>query len=65
MIRDRSCRIAGVMKHVKGPDFPGGGQIITPRAEMKEAYTDRARLGARARTLERSSTWRAASGSWS
>jgi len=39
MIRDPNTTIAGIMKHIKGPDFPGGGQIITPRAELKEAYT--------------------------
>lgn len=38
MIRDPEIMVAGLMKHIKGPDFPGGGQIITPRAEMKEAY---------------------------
>ncbi len=39
MIREPDISIAGLMRHVKGPDFPGGGQIITPRAELKEAYT--------------------------
>jgi topoisomerase-4 subunit A len=39
MIRDPALNIAGLMKHIKGPDFPGGAQIITPRAELKEAYT--------------------------
>jgi topoisomerase IV subunit A len=39
MIRDPDLSIAGLMKHIKGPDFPGGAQIITPRAELKEAYT--------------------------
>ena len=39
MIRDPEMNITGLMKHVKGPDFPGGAQIITPRAELKEAYT--------------------------
>jgi topoisomerase-4 subunit A len=38
MIREPDLTLAGVMKHIKGPDFPGGGQIITPRAELKEAY---------------------------
>lgn len=38
MIRDPEISIAGLMKHIKGPDFPGGAQIITPRAELKEAY---------------------------
>jgi topoisomerase-4 subunit A len=39
MIREPDLSIAGLMRHIKGPDFPGGGQIITPRAELKEAYT--------------------------
>ncbi|OGA36325.1 MAG: DNA topoisomerase IV subunit A, partial [Betaproteobacteria bacterium RIFCSPLOWO2_12_FULL_64_23] len=38
LIREPGLTLAGVMKYVKGPDFPGGGQIITPRAEMREAY---------------------------
>ena len=55
MIRERDLSLAGVMKHIKGPDFPGGGQIITPRAEMKEAYeTGRGSVRVRARwTIER------------
>jgi topoisomerase-4 subunit A len=39
MIRDPELNVTGLMKHIKGPDFPGGAQIITPRAELKEAYT--------------------------
>ena len=39
MIRDPEINITGLMKYIKGPDFPGGAQIITPRAEVKEAYT--------------------------
>jgi topoisomerase-4 subunit A len=39
MIRDPEISIAGLMKHIKAPDFPGGAQIITPRAELKGAYT--------------------------
>src|SRR5689334_10480707 len=39
MIRDPDTTVAGLMKHIKGPDFPGGGQIITSRTELKEAYT--------------------------
>jgi topoisomerase IV subunit A len=38
LIREPELTLAGVMKYIKGPDFPGGGQIITPRAEMREAY---------------------------
>ncbi len=39
MIRDPAITVAGLMKYIKGPDFPGGAQIITPRAEMREAYS--------------------------
>ncbi len=39
MIRDSELNVTGLMKYIKGPDFPGGAQIITPRAELKEAYT--------------------------
>ena len=50
MIRDPELSIAGLMKHIKGPDFPGGAQIITPRAELKEAYaTGRSSVRVRAR----------------
>jgi topoisomerase-4 subunit A len=55
MIREPELTLAGVMKHVKGPDFPGGGQIITPRAELKDAYqAGRGAVRVRARwTIER------------
>ena len=55
MIRDPQLTMAGVMKYIRGPDFPGGGQLITPRAELKEAYTSgRGTLRVRARwTVER------------
>ncbi|HKA40687.1 MAG TPA: DNA topoisomerase IV subunit A [Burkholderiales bacterium] len=39
-----------LMRTVKGPDFPGGGQIISSRAEIVEAYASgRGSLRARAR----------------
>jgi len=43
------------MKHVKGPDFAGGGQIITPRADIRAAYEGgRGAVRVRARwTVER------------
>jgi topoisomerase-4 subunit A len=55
MIRDPEISIAGIMKYVKGPDFPGGAQIITPRAEVREAYASgRGSLRVRAKwTIER------------
>jgi topoisomerase-4 subunit A len=61
MIRDPDLTLAGVMKHIKGPDFPGGGQIITPRAELKEAYQS-GRGSARVRA--RWSIERLARGQW-
>ncbi len=55
MIRDPVITVAGLMKYIKGPDFPGGAQIITPRAEMREAYSGgRGSVRLRARwTVER------------
>jgi topoisomerase-4 subunit A len=55
LIREPDITLAGVMKYIKGPDFPGGGQIITPRAEMREAYANgRGSVRVRARwTIER------------
>ncbi|MCL4801977.1 MAG: DNA topoisomerase IV subunit A [Burkholderiales bacterium] len=55
MIRDPSISVAGLMKHVKAPDFAGGGQIITPRAEIRAAYeSGRGAVRVRARwTIER------------
>ena len=55
MIRDPEISVAGLMRHIKGPDFPGGGQITTPRAELKDAYTSgRGSVRVRARwTIER------------
>jgi len=38
MIRDPGVSVAGLMKHIKGPDFAGGGQIITPRSDIRAAY---------------------------
>ncbi|MBI5909165.1 MAG: DNA topoisomerase IV subunit A [Betaproteobacteria bacterium] len=55
LVREPELTLAGVMKYIKGPDFPGGGQIITPRAEMREAYANgRGSVRVRARwTIER------------
>ena len=48
-IDDREVDVAGLMKHVKGPDFPTGG-IIVGRQGIKEAYeTGRGRVVMRAR----------------
>jgi topoisomerase-4 subunit A len=45
---DTSARM--LMRTIKGPDFPGGGQIISSRSEIVEAYAaGRGSLRARAR----------------
>ena len=31
--------VAAVMKHVKGPDFPTGGELVSPRDDIQEMYT--------------------------
>jgi topoisomerase IV subunit A len=61
LIRDPDLSMAGIMKHLKGPDFPGGGQIITPRSELKDAYSGgRGSVRVRARWT----TERLARGQW-
>jgi topoisomerase-4 subunit A len=50
MIRDPKLGHAGLMEKVPGPDFPGGGQIISSPAEISAAYeTGRGSLKVRAR----------------
>lgn len=55
MIKDRTLSMRQIMRHIKGPDFPGGAQIITARDEMIDAYSS-GRGSVRARacwTIER------------
>src|SRR3954465_11174190 len=48
-IEDRHIDTAGLMKHIKGPDFPTGG-IIVGRSGIREAYeTGRGRIVVRAK----------------
>jgi topoisomerase-4 subunit A len=50
MIRHPKITHAELMQHVPGPDFPGGGQIISSEAEISQAYeTGRGSLKVRAR----------------
>ena len=30
--------IAQIMKHIKGPDFPTGGELVSPAAEIRDMY---------------------------
>ena len=38
MIADPTLTTAGLLKHIKGPDFPTGGEILTSRRELREIY---------------------------
>ena len=50
MIRNPKIEHAELMQHIAGPDFPGGGQIISSDAEISAAYeTGRGSLKVRAR----------------
>src|ERR1700738_1003370 len=50
MIRPPNISHTEVMEHLPGPDFPGGGQIISSAAEIAAAYeTGRGSLKVRAR----------------
>ncbi|WP_437223489.1 DNA gyrase/topoisomerase IV subunit A [Planctomicrobium sp. SH661] len=40
LIEDPNATVAQVMKHIKGPDFPLGGRIVTDRKELREAYEE-------------------------
>ncbi len=50
MIRNPKISHAELMAFIPGPDFPGGGQIITPAAQISEMYaTGRGSMKVRAR----------------
>ena len=38
LVDDRTLSTAQIMKHIKGPDFPTGGILLSPRAEIRKAY---------------------------
>jgi topoisomerase-4 subunit A len=38
LLDDPEATLAQLTKHVKGPDFPTAGEIITPLAEIREMY---------------------------
>ena len=38
LIQDRHATVSDLMKSVKGPDFPTGGEILNNRAELREIY---------------------------
>ena len=38
LIDNRACTISDLMKSIKGPDFPTGGEILNNRTELREIY---------------------------
>jgi len=38
LIDNPKATIAQLMKHIKGPDFPTGGELVSPVADIKEIY---------------------------
>ncbi len=38
MIDDSTLTSAGLLKYIKGPDFPTGGEILTSKRELREMY---------------------------
>src|SRR5499427_9511436 len=38
MIDEPGIDVKGLLKHVKGPDFPTGGEILNARKELREIY---------------------------
>jgi DNA gyrase subunit A len=38
MIEEPDIDVKGLLKHVKGPDFPTGGEILNARKELREIY---------------------------
>ncbi|HXZ92701.1 MAG TPA: DNA topoisomerase IV subunit A [Burkholderiales bacterium] len=54
VIRHPKAKLEDVLERLPGPDFPGGGQIISPPEELRQAYdTGRGSIALRARwTIE-------------
>jgi len=38
MIETPAIEVRGLLKHIKGPDFPTGGQILNSKAEIRSIY---------------------------
>ncbi|PSJ16945.1 DNA topoisomerase IV subunit A [Nitrosomonas supralitoralis] len=54
LLHNPSISVADILQHIKGPDFPGGGQLISSAKDIREAYaTGRGIFRVRARwTIE-------------
>jgi len=38
LIDKPDATLSQIMKHIKGPDFPTGGELVSPRADIKQIY---------------------------
>src|SRR5205085_8148365 len=38
MIDEPEINVRGLLKHIKGPDFPTGGQLLSSKKELSEIY---------------------------
>src|SRR5438105_3530039 len=38
VIKHARAKIEDILEHLPGPDFPGGGQVISPPEEIRQAY---------------------------
>ncbi len=38
LLEEPDTTLKQLCQHIKGPDFPGGGEIVTPRKELHEIY---------------------------
>ncbi|MDA0679522.1 MAG: DNA topoisomerase IV subunit A [Proteobacteria bacterium] len=39
LIDNPDATVSHLMKHIKGPDFPTGGELVSPRSDIKHIYT--------------------------
>jgi len=39
LIDEPKASISKLMKHIKGPDFPTGGELVSPRSDIKQIYS--------------------------
>ncbi|MEE9259326.1 MAG: DNA topoisomerase (ATP-hydrolyzing) [Nitrospinaceae bacterium] len=38
LTKDKKLTVTQLMKYIKGPDFPTGGILLTPKTELRQAY---------------------------
>ena len=39
LIDNPKATVSALMKHIKGPDYPTGGELVSPREDIKQIYT--------------------------